>query len=164
MQPPGCSATASERTAASCSEAEKSNPPGPPPLSIRTATTKHQEAIAMPPDSDTIVVQQPGIRLPSPNPCDQPADEMELEEDRSSEPTTPIQRTTQQNFFEIPILPPNKRQAQFSPEIIQRERNIFQNTTTPKPTAKDSAQAIYWARDLILQASPCTGSSPVLFP
>ena len=48
----------------------------------------------MPPDSDTIVVEQPAIRLDSPNVDDQMADEMEVEEDRSSEPTTPTQQTT----------------------------------------------------------------------
>ncbi|PZD26226.1 hypothetical protein A1F97_10925 [Pyrenophora tritici-repentis] len=113
----------------------------------------------MPPDSDTIVVQQPGIRLPSPNPCDQPADEMDVEESQSTDDeeqdlATPTQNTaTQPNIFEIPILPPNKRQANFSPEILHRGKNLFQNINTRKPIAKDSEQAIYWARDLILQAS-----------
>jgi hypothetical protein len=113
----------------------------------------------MPLESDTIVVQPPGIRLDSLNLDHQMADEMEQEEDRNSEPTTPAPRTTQQSLFEIPILQPNKRQAQFSPEIIQRERNLFQNTPTAKPTAKDSMQAIYWARDLILQASTMAKTS-----
>ncbi|KAF7569245.1 hypothetical protein PtrM4_116600 [Pyrenophora tritici-repentis] len=51
-------------------------------------------------------------------------DEMETEERHQDNPTTPIEQTTQ--------------------ETPSQEK---------KPRAKDSTQAIFWARDLILQAS-----------
>ena len=49
---------------------------------------------------------------------------MEVEESDNTDDeeqglATPTQNTaTQPNIFEIPILPPNKRQANFSPEIL----------------------------------------------
>ncbi|KAI1507293.1 hypothetical protein Ptr86124_013789, partial [Pyrenophora tritici-repentis] len=91
----------------------------------------------MAPDSDTIVVQLPED-LRTSSTLD---DEMETDERHQDNPTTPIEQTTK------------KHQAAFSPEITTRERNPFQNSQEKKPRAKDSTQAIFWARDLILQAS-----------
>ncbi|CAA9959476.1 hypothetical protein PTMSG1_02894 [Pyrenophora teres f. maculata] len=78
---------------------------------------------------------------------------METDEIDQNNPTTPIEKTTQQTPRMITQPPSNKRPAIFSPEITERERNPFQNNQEKKPRAKDSAQAIFWARDLILQAS-----------
>ncbi|KAI1507002.1 hypothetical protein KJE20_13956 [Pyrenophora tritici-repentis] len=102
----------------------------------------------MPPDSDTIEVYIPAF---SPDPNYQIADEMELEGEQSPL-ATPTNQPTQPISFEIPIQL-NKRQANFSPEIAYRTRNPFQNNNAAKPVAKNAEQAIYWARDLILQAS-----------
>ncbi|KAH7556274.1 hypothetical protein BM1_05708 [Bipolaris maydis] len=73
--------------------------------------------------------------------------------DVESPPATPTQNQQTPSVFEIPILPLNKRYANFSPETTYRGRNPYQNTSSPKPIAKNAEQAIYWARDLILQAS-----------
>ena len=73
--------------------------------------------------------------------------------DTESYPVTPTQNQQTPSVFEIPILPANKRQANFSLEITYRGRNPYQNTSSQKPIAKNAEQAIYWARDLILQAS-----------
>ncbi|EMD58184.1 hypothetical protein COCSADRAFT_165836 [Bipolaris sorokiniana ND90Pr] len=103
----------------------------------------------MPPDSDTIVVNTQENRQESLGPEAQIDREMEIE----STPATPTQNQQTPSVFEIPILPPNKRYANFSPENTYRGRNPYQNISSPKPIAKNSEQAIYWARDLILQAS-----------
>ncbi|KAF7564347.1 uncharacterized protein PtrM4_152510 [Pyrenophora tritici-repentis] len=78
---------------------------------------------------------------------------METDERHQDNPTTPIEQTTQETPRLIIQPPLNKRPAAFSPEITTRERNPFQNSQEKKPRAKDSTQAIFWARDLILQAS-----------
>ena len=103
----------------------------------------------MPPDSDTIAVNTQQNRQESLGPEAQIDREMDIE----STPATPTQNQQTPSVFEIPILPPNKRYANFSPETTYRGRNPYQNTFSPKPVAKNSEQAIYWARDLILQAS-----------
>ena len=103
----------------------------------------------MPPDSDTIVVNTQENRQKSLGPEAQ----IDREMDEESLPATPTQNQPTPSVFEIPILPPNKRYANFSPENTYRGRNPYQNTSSPKPVAKNSEQAIYWARDLILQAS-----------
>jgi hypothetical protein len=104
----------------------------------------------MPPESDTIEIQMLDQRQESLGPEAQINREMDGED----YPATPThQQARQASVFEIPILPPTKRQANFSPETTYRGRNPFQNSSTPKPVAKNSEQAIYWARDLILQAS-----------
>lgn len=102
----------------------------------------------MPPDSDTIEVQIEQ-RLESIGPEAQIDREMDIED----YPATPTQNQNTPSVFEIPILPANKRQADFSPETTYRGRNPFRSTASPKPVAKTAEQAIYWARDLILQAS-----------
>ncbi|KAF7564240.1 uncharacterized protein PtrM4_153560 [Pyrenophora tritici-repentis] len=85
----------------------------------------------MAPDSDTIVVQLPED-LRTSSTLD---DEMETDERHQDNPTTPSSR------------PPKKHQDNYKRE------NPFQNSQEKKPRAKDSTQAIFWARDLILQAS-----------
>lgn len=99
----------------------------------------------MPPDSDTINVQ---IRQRQESLG--PEAQIDREMDIGNYPATPIQGQSTPSVFEIPILPANKRQADFSPETTYRGRNPFQTSTSPKPIAKNSEQAIYWARDLIL--------------
>jgi hypothetical protein len=107
-----------------------------------TQKTAKTAKTAMPPDSDNLVVQVLGRRPESPNwqrqnehridhqtdhQTDEEMDKMdEMDkiddgEEQSSEPTTPAH----QNVFETPTFQPNKRPAQFSPEITQRERNHF---------------------------------------
>ncbi|KAH7556799.1 hypothetical protein BM1_06233 [Bipolaris maydis] len=103
----------------------------------------------MPPDSDTIRVNTQENRQESQGPEAQIDREMDVE----SPPATPTQNQQTPSVLEIPILPPNKRYANFSPETTYRGRNPYQNTSSPKPIAKNAEQAIYWARDLILQAS-----------
>ena len=93
----------------------------------------------MPPDSDTIEVT--GVET-----------QINREMDIDNYPITPTQNDSTPSVLEIPILP-NKRPADFSPETTYRGRNPFQNATSLKPVAKNAEQAIYWARDLILQAS-----------
>ena len=102
----------------------------------------------MPPESDTIEAQVLEQRQESLGPEAQIDREMDREDPYPATPTQ--QPASQESVFEIPILPPKKRQANFSPEAAYRGRNPFQNSSTPKPTAKNSEQAIYWARDLIL--------------
>ncbi|KAH7563628.1 hypothetical protein BM1_00675 [Bipolaris maydis] len=82
-----------------------------------------------------------------------PEAQINREMDVESPPATPTQNQQTPSVFEIPILPLNKRYANFSPETTYRGRNPYQNTSSPKPIAKNAEQAIYWARDLILQAS-----------
>lgn len=101
----------------------------------------------MPPDSDTIDIQ---IRQRQESLG--PETQINREMDTDNYPITPTQNTRTPSVLEIPILP-NKRAADFSPETTYRGRNPFQNSSSPKPIAKNSEQAIYWARDLILQAS-----------
>ncbi|XP_014550199.1 hypothetical protein COCVIDRAFT_116136 [Bipolaris victoriae FI3] len=103
----------------------------------------------MPPDSDTIVVNTQENRRESLGSEAQIDREMEIE----STPATPTQNQATPSVLEIPILLPNKRYANFSPENTYRGRNPYQNTSSPKSVAKNSEQAIYWARDLIFQAS-----------
>ena len=67
----------------------------------------------MPPDSDTIRVNTLGNRQESLGPEAQ----IDREMDRSSTPATPTQPASQASLFELPILPPNKQQANFSPEV-----------------------------------------------
>ena len=74
----------------------------------------------MPPDSDTINVQM-GQRQESLGPEAQIDREMDI----GSYPATPIQGQSTPSVFEIPILPANKRQADFSPETTYRGRNPF---------------------------------------
>ena len=69
----------------------------------------------MPPDSDTINVHVPGTQERAEIET-QIQNEIDME---TTEPATPTQSTTPSQF-EIPILPPNKRQANFSPEIRTR--------------------------------------------
>lgn len=103
----------------------------------------------MPPESDTIRVNTQENRQESLGLEAQIDREMDVE----SPPATPTQPASQASLFELPILPPNKRQANFSPEISQPARNLFPSQSNQKPTAKNAQQAIQWARDLILQAS-----------
>jgi hypothetical protein len=114
----------------------------------------------MPPDSDTIEVQTPNYLLRTTSDEDLASDNerdlnTQLNETMETDyPTTPIEQNTQRSIFDLPtLLKPNKRIAQFSPEIEQRERAVFPTITKHKPIAKDADQAIYWARDLILQAT-----------
>lgn len=117
----------------------------------------------MPPDSDTINVQLPSY-VPTVTSHDNLFGDNEAnlntqanEAMETDNPTTPIEQNTQRSLFDVPFLfKPNKRLAQFSPEIRQRERALFPNTTKQTPIAKDIDQAIYWARDLILQATTMT--------
>ncbi|EMD90817.1 hypothetical protein COCHEDRAFT_1038744, partial [Bipolaris maydis C5] len=67
----------------------------------------------MPPDSDTIDVELPRIRQEIAELEGQIQNEIEME---ATQPATPTQNLETSNIFEIPILPPNKRQANFSPE------------------------------------------------
>ncbi|KAH7563613.1 hypothetical protein BM1_00660 [Bipolaris maydis] len=99
----------------------------------------------MPPDSDTIIENGQESQGPEA--------QINREMDVESPPATPTQNQQTPSVFEIPILPLNKRYANFSPETTYRGRNPYQNTSSPKPIAKNAEQAIYWARDLILQAS-----------
>lgn len=101
----------------------------------------------MPPDSDTINVQI-RQRQESLGPETQINREMDID----NHPITPTQNTSTPSVLEIPSLP-TKRTADFSLDTTYRGRNPFQNTNSPKPIAKNAEQAIYWARDLILQAS-----------
>ena len=113
----------------------------------------------MPPDSDTIEVQAEQ-RLESPGPEAQIDREMDLE----SLLATPTQPASQASIFELPILPPNKRQANFSPEKTRTHgrtrsnfspfigstlRNPFASQNrTPKATTIEEALEI--ARNLVI--------------
>ena len=75
----------------------------------------------MPPDSDTIVVNTQENRQESLGPEAQIDREMEIE----STPATPTQNQPTPRVFEIPILPPNKRYANFLLENTYRGRNLY---------------------------------------
>ena len=92
----------------------------------------------MPPDSDTIEVQIEQ-RLESIGPEAQIDREMDIED----YPATPTQNQNTPSVFEIPILPANKRQADFLLETTYRGRNPFRSTASPKLVAKTAEQAIY---------------------
>ena len=66
----------------------------------------------MPPDSDTIDAEPPRTRQEIAELEGQIQNEIEME---TTQPTTPTQNLETSSIFEIPILPPNKRQANFSP-------------------------------------------------
>ena len=75
----------------------------------------------MPPDSDTIVVNTQEPRQESISLEAQIEREMDIESTRA----TPTQNQPTPSVFEIPILPLNKRYANFSPETTYRGRNLY---------------------------------------
>ena len=75
----------------------------------------------MPPDSDTIIVNTQENGQESQGPEAQINREMDVE----SPPATPTQNQQTPSVFEIPILPLNKRYANFSPETTYRGRNPY---------------------------------------
>ena len=116
----------------------------------------------MPPDSDTINVHVPGTQERAEIET-QIQNEIDME---TTEPATPTQSTTPSQF-EIPILPPNKRQANFSPEIRTRSNfSPFRGATlrfstqnrTPKATSVQEALEI--ARNLVIQAANLAENNP----
>ncbi|KAH7548755.1 hypothetical protein BM1_10921 [Bipolaris maydis] len=115
----------------------------------------------MPPDSDTIDVELPRIRQEIAELEGQIQNEIEME---ATQPATPTQNLETSNIFEIPILPPNKRQANFSPEKTRTHRrstlrNPFSSQNrTPKATTVEEALEI--ARNLVIQAANLAENNP----
>ncbi|KAH7563658.1 hypothetical protein BM1_00705 [Bipolaris maydis] len=126
---------------------------------------------AMPPDSDTIDVELPRIRQEIAELEGQIQNEIEME---ATQPATPTQNLETSNIFEIPILPPNKRQANFSPEKTRTHRRTRSNFSpfigstlrnpfssqnrTPKATTVEEALEI--ARNLVIQAANLAENNP----
>ncbi|KAH7560317.1 hypothetical protein BM1_03951 [Bipolaris maydis] len=125
----------------------------------------------MPPDSDTIDVELPRIRQEIAELEGQIQNEIEME---ATQPATPTQNLETSNIFEIPILPPNKRQANFSPEKTRTHRRTRSNFSpfigstlrnpfssqnrTPKATTVEEALEI--ARNLVIQAANLAENNP----
>lgn len=116
----------------------------------------------MPPDSDTIDVHVPGTQARAEIEA-QIQNEIDME---TTEPATPTQ-TTIPSVVEIPILPPNKRQANFSPEI--RTRSNFSpfrgatlrfSTQSRTPKAISVQEALEIARNLVVQAANLAENNP----
>ena len=115
----------------------------------------------MPPDSDTIDVDPPNTTQEIIEIEGQIQNELEMD---STQPATPTQNLENSSIFEIPILPPNKRQANFSPEKTRTHRRTRSNFSpfigstlrnpfssqnrTPKATTVEEALEI--ARNLVV--------------
>ncbi|KAH7563621.1 hypothetical protein BM1_00668 [Bipolaris maydis] len=100
----------------------------------------------MPPDSDTIIVNTQENGQESQGPEAQINREMDVE----SPPATPTQNQQTPSVFKIPILPLNKRYANFSPETTYRAQSSYaaiaannsnQAWTTVQPRKKQAQQA-----------------------
>lgn len=125
----------------------------------------------MPPDSDTIDVELPRTRQEIAELEGQIQNEIEME---ATQPATPTQNLETSSIFEIPILPPNKRQANFSPEKTRTHRRTRSNFSpfigstlrnpfssqnrTPKATTVEEALEI--ARNLVIQAANLAENNP----
>ena len=125
----------------------------------------------MPPDSDTIDVELPRTRQEIVELEGQIQNEIEME---TTQPATPTQNLETSSIFEIPIPPPNKRQANFSPEKTRTHgrtrssfspfigstlRNPFSSQNkTPKATTVEEALEI--ARNLVIQAANLAENNP----
>ena len=111
----------------------------------------------MPPDSDTIEVHPIGGRQETPGPDTQIQNEMEIE---IPQPATPTNIPITPSVFEIPILPPNKRRANFSPFVGSTLRGPFTSTQNRTLKASSVQEALKIARNLVVQAANLAENNP----